>query len=290
MQNGMKGRVADWQSADRLVVSRSLGGPEGLERLGVGFERKTGSFDYSADIDRCYDYYVLIYVIRGRARYELADGRSFPVEAGYLMQRIPGVTHSTITDPESDWAECYLVIGPQLYQAMVEMRIIRSDLFVYPMKPLSGVEDRFLALLESLDADGEERIPGVLLRVQSLLIDLLTRAGMPDLSESDLRMVEEACICFGATLHQRMDLKTFCTSRGWGYEKFRKVFREKQGMPPGQYILRRRMDKARQLLVSTDLQVSEIAYELGYSNLYEFSAQFKRHCSQSPAAYRRLQG
>lgn len=290
MRNGMDKRAVDWRSTDRLVVSRSLGGPEGRERLGVGFERKTGSFNYSADVDRRYDYYVLIYVIRGRARYELPDGRSFSVESGFLMQRIPGVTHSTITDPESDWAECYLEIGPRLYQAMVEMRIIRPDLFVYPMKPLPGVEDRFMALLESLDSDGEERIPGVLLRLQSLLIDLLSRAGMPDLTESDLRMVEEACIYFGATLHQRLDLKKFCTSRGWGYEKFRKVFREKQGMPPGQYILRRRMDKARQLLVGTDLQVSEIAYELGYSNLYEFSAQFKRYCGQSPAVYRRVQG
>ncbi|MGL5318356.1 MAG: two-component regulator propeller domain-containing protein [Bacteroidales bacterium] len=46
-----------------------------------------------------------------------------------------------------------------------------------------------------------------------------------------------------------------------------------------------RLKKAIQMLVETDLNISEIAYEIGYSNPLYFSKWFKSHCNVSPSEY-----
>lgn len=50
----------------------------------------------------------------------------------------------------------------------------------------------------------------------------------------------------------------------------------------GQY----RIDKARQLLVATDLQISEIGYQVGFSSSQSFTRVFKKLMGATPSAYR----
>jgi len=48
-----------------------------------------------------------------------------------------------------------------------------------------------------------------------------------------------------------------------------------------------RLDRAAQLLLTTELQVSECAAECGYADVYHFSRAFKRVFGSPPSAYRR---
>ena len=72
------------------------------------------------------------------------------------------------------------------------------------------------------------------------------------------------------------------------YERFRKVFRARMGVSPAAYRIRRRIDRARELLVG-GVSVSRVADELGYANPFIFSAQFKRLVGASPRAFQRRQ-
>ena len=92
---------------------------------------------------------------------------------------------------------------------------------------------------------------------------------------------------FILNLQSRIDLKELCRENGWGYEKFRKIFKQSTGVSPAQYRLRRRLDQAKTLLLSDrDMPLSEIAIRLGYTNVYEFSAQFKKSTGQPPGKFR----
>jgi len=53
-----------------------------------------------------------------------------------------------------------------------------------------------------------------------------------------------------------------------------------------QYITRQRLRYARQLLLTSALDVGHIARQLGYSSLAHFSGQFRRFAQCSPSAYR----
>ncbi|MNG24493.1 Arabinose operon regulatory protein [compost metagenome] len=65
------------------------------------------------------------------------------------------------------------------------------------------------------------------------------------------------------------------------------LFREALGIPPQQYLLRYRMDKACELLRSTGLTVAETARSVGYKDALLFSRMFKKVIGVPPSRYHR---
>jgi AraC-like DNA-binding protein len=66
----------------------------------------------------------------------------------------------------------------------------------------------------------------------------------------------------------------------------RGILKTLTGQNTQQYIHERLIEKAKEKLSTTDLSVSEIAYELGFEHLQSFSKLFKAKTSQSPLEFR----
>jgi AraC family transcriptional regulator len=56
---------------------------------------------------------------------------------------------------------------------------------------------------------------------------------------------------------------------------------------PHQYVLSRRIEKAKELLRNTDLPIVDVALSVGFSSQSHLSHWFLRQVGVSPAAYRR---
>ena len=74
-------------------------------------------------------------------------------------------------------------------------------------------------------------------------------------------------------------------SRSYFYKKLMKI----TGKKPIEFIRTIRMKRACQLLTESQLQVSEIAYMLGYNSPRIFSRHFKEEFGVSPSEYLRRQ-
>ncbi|MFO7171456.1 MAG: AraC family transcriptional regulator [Bacillota bacterium] len=72
----------------------------------------------------------------------------------------------------------------------------------------------------------------------------------------------------------------------WPY--LSRLFRDRTGVPPARYLQALRMERAAELLVRTDLSITEIALEVGYSSLGTFVARFKQLTGVTPRQFRRL--
>ena len=68
---------------------------------------------------------------------------------------------------------------------------------------------------------------------------------------------------------------------------FNVAFRQSVGQSPHEYIIRRRMERAQGLMLSTDKGLSEIAAECGLADQPHFTRLFRRVVGESPAAWRR---
>ena len=68
---------------------------------------------------------------------------------------------------------------------------------------------------------------------------------------------------------------------------FARMFKQSVGVPPRVYLTRLRMEKACELLETTDLPVTEIAQEVGYSSNQVLARVFTKHQRMSPTDYRR---
>ena len=67
---------------------------------------------------------------------------------------------------------------------------------------------------------------------------------------------------------------------------FSRSFRAAFGETPHQYLLRRRIERAKALLRAGDLPVTEVCLAVGFTSLGSFSNAFRRYVGVSPVAYR----
>ncbi len=74
---------------------------------------------------------------------------------------------------------------------------------------------------------------------------------------------------------------------GMSVSHFHDRFKNQLDMPPKQYILSRRMQKAARLLERTGRSIAQIALDTGYGDQAAFSRAFQRHYACSPAQWRR---
>ena len=68
---------------------------------------------------------------------------------------------------------------------------------------------------------------------------------------------------------------------------FARLFKQSTGLAPHRYVLERRIDRAKTLLLDTSLPLAEIAYRLGFASQSHFTALFRRFTSTTPKAYRK---
>ncbi len=66
---------------------------------------------------------------------------------------------------------------------------------------------------------------------------------------------------------------------------FRKLFTQVYGVSPMNYVKALRIKKAKEMLRSDYGSLSDIAFSLGYSSIYEFSRDFKKHTGTPPSKY-----
>ncbi|MCG7205585.1 GlxA family transcriptional regulator [Streptomyces arenae] len=76
--------------------------------------------------------------------------------------------------------------------------------------------------------------------------------------------------------HAHMSLRTFS-----------RRFRDETGVTPRQWLIRQRLDRARQLLESSDLTIDQIATEIGFATAASLRQLMNAELGVSPVAYRR---
>jgi AraC family transcriptional regulator len=73
---------------------------------------------------------------------------------------------------------------------------------------------------------------------------------------------------------------------GLSQYRFAHNFKSATGVPPYQYVIRSRLNRAKQMLRQTDLSVLEIAYAVGCQSIGRFNSLFKRELGTTPTDYR----
>jgi AraC family transcriptional regulator len=90
-----------------------------------------------------------------------------------------------------------------------------------------------------------------------------------------------------ANIDQPLPLDELATIAGMSKFHFAKSFSQAMGIPPHQYLVQARMQKAKGLLSDETMSVEQIASRVGYSDIGQFSVQFLKLMGLSPARYRR---
>lgn len=107
-----------------------------------------------------------------------------------------------------------------------------------------------------------------------------THGGLPPAS---IRRVRDY---IDSHLTENMTIETLATTIGLSVYHFARAFKQSTGMPPHEYILRRRVERADQMLHRSELPLSEIAAAVGFSDQSHLARHFRRHTGMTPGAAR----
>ena len=87
-------------------------------------------------------------------------------------------------------------------------------------------------------------------------------------------------------LYDDLNLEDLAFLTGLSLSSFKRKFSSQYGTSPNKYIVSKRLEKAQLLLRTTDLRISEVAYDCGYSDLGYFTKTFQKHYNCSPTSFK----
>jgi len=101
------------------------------------------------------------------------------------------------------------------------------------------------------------------------------------------RIIRTACFEMRENIGNEIDFNHYAEEQNIGYSYFRKMFKQYTGIAPVQYHLDLKIRRARDLLISSELSIKEIAYQAGFHSIHYFSRCFKKKTGVSPSEIRR---
>jgi len=88
-------------------------------------------------------------------------------------------------------------------------------------------------------------------------------------------------------LPEDISLATLAELAGLSPFHFARAFKQSFGLPPHRYLSSLRMEQARSLLADRAMSVTQVGFNLGFSETSSFTTTFRKHTGLTPTAYRR---
>ena len=100
--------------------------------------------------------------------------------------------------------------------------------------------------------------------------------------------VRRACEKLESDLSGKLPLQDIAAELGLSVSHFSRAFRKSVGLPPHQWLLRRRVSASKQLMTVRGISLAEIAISAGFANQSHFTRVFSALVGVSPAVWRRV--
>ncbi|MDK8184039.1 AraC family transcriptional regulator [Paenibacillus sp. UMB4589-SE434] len=101
----------------------------------------------------------------------------------------------------------------------------------------------------------------------------------PDLSEQVIRYMMEH-------YQDTMTVENIADLLNYSPQYLSRKFKDQMGKSPIQFLIQIRMEKAQELLLTTDASLQEVALSVGYTDFFYFNRMFKKYTGVAPGKYK----
>jgi len=250
-----------------------------------GYEDVVPDFSCGPNVRDCF---LIHYIQKGKGFYK-TGGRVHQVEQGAVFCIFPRDIVWYYTDSSDPWSFYWFAFNGRVAGKLLGgMSITREN----PVITLKERNDLPL-IMDALLAEFGMEFPQDLALTGHLCF-LLAELEKSELSQrpNENRMktpahIEKAVNYIHINYHKDITVAALAALVGLERSYFSKLFYQTTGYPPQTYILKYRIEKARELLKTTGLTINEISECTGFSDGFYFSRAFKKCVGSSPAAYRK---
>ena len=242
-------------------------------------------YNFRPQTGRILNEYQLVYITKGRGYFSSQSSPKQEIKAGTMILLFPGEWHSYHPDQETGWDEYWVGFrGPYIDKRVENGFFTRKD----PLHRI-GISSGIVSLYDEIIRIACEEKTGYQQMASSIVLHILGSIYYKQKNNSftDSFVVDK--LNEARILMKDFEQKTaeeIAKEIGVGYSWFRRVFKKYTGTSPAQYQLQLKLLKAKELLIGTDMTISEIAYSLKFENTGQFSTFFKRKENITPSEFR----
>ena len=236
--------------------------------------------------------YLIKYTLSGEGSLEYG-GKQYSIGPNQLFWIDCKNPQYYFTSPKNEewrvlWVHFFGANSSCYYQHFMTLNNNRN---VVTMPSINGVETAIRSLL-SLNSNSNSHTLLTDIQSSSILASLMSEC-ICAAADSDMQPPIPESVYLARTYilnnyHQRISLddlaKRFAISKYY----FEKLFKQHIGKTPNQFLILTRINRAKELLRTTNLLVSEISEKVGVPNINHFYNLFKKHEDLTPAVYRKL--
>lgn len=208
-----------------------------------------------------------------------SDGRSYEINQGDMRFTRPGQRISSC--PPYRCFTVFFLLGE-------ENKLYYND-FLDALPEYCSVGLGESSVFEQLVAAFSSQEPGSIVSGNSLLLQLLSVLFHRSRPAKHPGPAVQCCLEY-MQLHfsEKISLEFLGNLTGYSAIHILRLFKNDMGQSPHEYLSALRMKRARQLLSDTDVPVSRLAIDCGFSSESYFHAMFKKQSGMSPGEYRRV--
>ncbi len=233
----------------------------------------------------------LQYVIRGAANISI-DGGIYHVQAGDFVIYNKGVVHDECADPEQGFWFYNCGLRGLALPGLEADHLLRPEWSpqIHTGPLASSIESLFSCLYQQMEQEKQDADLICYHLLYALLYILLYQVPyMPKAkqtkSEAVLSQVKDY---MDHHFMEELSIADLSARANMSVSSFAHQFKKRSGFAPIQYIIRRRIGLAQNLLIRTDLSITAISLRAGFDNVSYFNNQFKKFAGLSPQNYRKL--
>lgn len=247
-----------------------------------GIEKCNKSHSYGPALR---DHFLIHYVLSGSGTFQV-DGQSYTLRENQGFLICPDVITYYEASSEEPWI--YTWVGFRGLKAEAFLKNIKLN----RQNPIFNCKgDIIKKCFEKIRASGTYKF-GYELRLQGYLYILLSElteqlgTGIIQGEGHKENYIKKSLEFIETNYSRNISIESLANYIGLNKSYFSTLFSDILGIPPQQYLIKYRVNKACELLVNKDLTISEISRSVGYDDPLGFSKIFKHIKSVSPKAYR----
>lgn len=265
----------------------------GYEEIGSGEDYPTkghaDGYYFDTTKGRELNEYQMLYVTRGEGVFESTNQRLTRLREGDIFLLFPNEWHSY--HPSGSGWNCYWI---GFKGRNVDDRVRAG--FLSPQHPIYhvGFSDQIIRLFDSAyhaavqeAAYSQQLLAGIVNHLIGLMYSLERNIQLSKNSEH-VDMVNRARFIMRKEVESDVTVQQIAEQLGVSYSSFRKLFKEYTGISPALYQQDLKLQRAKELLTTTDLIIKEIAYRLNFDSPDYFSSKFKLKTGLKPSDFRNM--
>jgi AraC-like DNA-binding protein len=255
--------------------------PKGVEYPSKGHP---GTHMFSWKTGRILNEYHLVFISKGKGTFESISAGKREIHEGDAFLLFPDEWHRYKPKKRTGWIENWVGFSGEIANKMME------DVFFKKTDPVvcNFNNQMVIKLFQTLCHLIEEEPFGFQRTASGICIQLMAEFCNTQLGSGlkNKSPISHAKNIMNAKIDEQIDFDLFAKSLDISYSKFRIDFKRQTGLPPLQYFLLLKIEKAKSLLLNTDFRSKQIAYELGFESDFYFCRLFKMKTGLTPKKFR----